>query len=52
MICYIGYFGGASGVIVLAALQYLNEENFLINNAIKNVVCGSGDLIAFVVFVL
>ncbi len=49
--CYTGYFGGANGVIVLAALQYMTTENFLTNNAIKNVICGCGNLIAFVVFV-
>lgn len=49
--CYTGYFGGANGVIVLAALQYMTTEDFLTNNAIKNVICGCGNLIAFAIFV-
>lgn len=49
--CYTGYFGGASGVIVLAALQHLTNETFLVDNAIKNVICGCGNFVAFIVFI-
>lgn len=50
--CYTGYFGAANGVLVLAALQYMTKENFLVNNAIKNFICGCGNFIAFIIFVL
>ncbi|WP_245954262.1 sulfite exporter TauE/SafE family protein [Companilactobacillus formosensis] len=49
--CYTGYFGGANGVILLAALDYLTNENFLVNNAIKNVICGLANVVAFVIFI-
>lgn len=49
--CYTGYFGGANGVILLAALQYLSNEDFLVNNAIKNVICGIANVVAFIIFV-
>lgn len=50
--CYTGYFGAANGVLVLAALQYMTNETFLVNNAIKNFICGCGNLVAFIIFVL
>lgn len=49
--CYTGYFGGANGVIVLAAFQYMTSNDFLVDNAIKNVVCGCGNLVAFIIFI-
>lgn len=49
--CYTGYFGGANGVIVLAVLQYLTNEDFLVNNAIKNVICGVANVSAFIMFI-
>ncbi|WP_295747261.1 sulfite exporter TauE/SafE family protein, partial [uncultured Limosilactobacillus sp.] len=49
--CYTGYFGGANGVVVLAAFQYMTSNDFLVDNAIKNVICGCGNLVAFIIFV-
>lgn len=50
--CYIGYFGGASGVLLLVAMDYLSDRAFLVNNAIKNLIAGFSNLIAFIVYAL
>lgn len=47
---YAGYFGAASGVVVLVLLTYLNSSNFLVTNAIKNAVCGLANLAALIIY--
>lgn len=48
---YAGYFGAASGVVVLIVLTYLEKkENFLVVNAIKNVVCAFANGTAFFIY--
>ncbi len=47
---YTGYFGAAGGVIVLVILDYLMDENFLVINAIKNVLCGMANLVALIIY--
>lgn len=47
---YSGYFGAASGVIMLVILTYLTNEDFVIVNAIKNVVGGVANLTALVIY--
>lgn len=48
---YSGYFGAASGVVVLIVLTYMeNKENFLVVNAMKNVVCGFANATAFFIY--
>lgn len=50
--CYTGYFGGANGVLILAVLETLTTENFIVNNAMKNTICFWGDLISFSIYLL
>ncbi|WP_239459626.1 sulfite exporter TauE/SafE family protein [Limosilactobacillus coleohominis] len=47
---YAGYFGAASGVVILVLLTYLNSSNFLVTNAIKNAVCGLTNLTALIIY--
>jgi hypothetical protein len=47
---YLGYFGAAGGVLVLATLAATLTEPFIRVNAIKNVVSGAANLIAAAVF--
>lgn len=47
---YAGYFGAASGIVILVLLTYLTEENFLVSNAIKNAVCGLTNLVALIIY--
>jgi uncharacterized membrane protein YfcA len=48
---YSGYFGAASGVVVLIVLTYMEkDENFLVVNAMKNVVCGLANATAFFIY--
>jgi uncharacterized membrane protein YfcA len=49
---YLGYFGAAGGVLVLAALAATISESLIRVNAIKNVVAGAANLIAAAVFAL
>lgn len=60
---YTGYFGAASGIIVLALLGWLYpqgvgrtgrnvREGFLINNAVKNLCCGVASIISALIFIL
>lgn len=48
---YTGYFGAAGGVIVLVILTYMTDDNFLVINAIKNVICGFANLVALLIFI-
>ena len=49
---YLGYFGAAGGVLVLAALAATLTEPLVRVNAIKNVVAGAANLVAALVFTL
>jgi uncharacterized membrane protein YfcA len=49
---YLGYFGAAGGVLVLAALAATVSESLIRVNAIKNVVAGAANLVAAAVFAL
>jgi hypothetical protein len=46
---YGGYFGAASGIITLVILTYLTNKDFVVVNAIKNVVGGVANLTALVI---
>jgi hypothetical protein len=48
---YIGYFGAAGGVLLLAALAATLSEPLIRVNAIKNVVAGAANLVAAALFV-
>lgn len=47
---YAGYFGAASGIVILVLLTYLTNEEFLVVNAIKNAVCGLTNLVALLIY--
>jgi uncharacterized protein len=47
---YLGYFGAAGGVLVLAVLAATITEPLIRVNAIKNVVAGAANLVAAAVF--
>jgi hypothetical protein len=49
---YLGYFGAAGGVLVLAALAATLAEPLIRVNAIKNVVAGAANLVAGSIFAL
>jgi hypothetical protein len=50
--CYLGYFGAAGGVLVLAALAATISESLIRVNAIKNVISGAANLVAASLFAL
>ena len=52
MAVYLGYFGAAGGVLVLAALAAMLSESLIRVNAIKNVICGAANLVAASLFAL
>jgi uncharacterized membrane protein YfcA len=47
---YIGYFGAAGGVLMLALLAATISESLIRINAIKNVVAGAANLVAAAIF--
>jgi uncharacterized membrane protein YfcA len=49
---YLGYFGAAGGVLLLAALTATICESLIRINAIKNVISGAANLVAASVFAL
>ncbi len=49
---YLGYFGAAGGVLLLAALAAMLSEPLLRVNAIKNVISGAANLVAALIFAL
>ena len=49
---YGGYFGAASGIMLLAALLVLHESRLPEANAIKNMLLGAGAVVAAAIFVL
>ena len=49
---YGGYFGAASGIMLLAALLILHERRLPEANAIKNMLVGAGTVVAATILVL
>jgi uncharacterized membrane protein YfcA len=49
---YNGYFGAASGIMMLALLMLTVETRLVRANALKNVLLAAGDVVAAVVFVV
>ena len=47
---YLGYFGAAGGVLLLAALAATISESLIRINAIKNVISGAANLVAAALF--
>ena len=47
---YGGYFGAAQGIIILALLGFLTHESLQHANGIKNVLAGSTNLVAGIIF--
>jgi uncharacterized protein len=50
--CYLGYFGAAGGVLLLATLAATLPEPLIRVNAIKNVIAGAANLVAALIFAL
>ncbi|KRN33124.1 sulfite exporter TauE/SafE family protein [Liquorilactobacillus mali] len=48
---YTGYFGAAGGVLFLAILSAITDEEFHIVNAMKNVITFAGNLTATFIFI-
>jgi hypothetical protein len=49
---YIGYFGAAGGVVLLAVLSMMFAEPLIRVNALKNVVSGAANAVAAIAFAL
>ncbi|WP_251546577.1 sulfite exporter TauE/SafE family protein [Limosilactobacillus caecicola] len=49
---YAGYFGAASGIVVLVLLTYVMNENFMVTNAVKNAVGAFTNLVALIIYAL
>jgi uncharacterized membrane protein YfcA len=49
---YGGYFGAAQGVLLMGLLSALHGGDVQRNNAVKNILAGTANLVAAVVFVL
>lgn len=47
---YAGYFGAASGVLMLAILSFITNDNFLTVNAMKNIAGSVGNLVALIIY--
>ncbi|KRK49147.1 integral membrane protein [Secundilactobacillus kimchicus JCM 15530] len=48
---YTGYFGAAGGVLFLAFLSVILDDDFAVVNAIKNVIAFAGNFVATVIFI-
>ncbi len=48
---YVGYFGAAGGVLFLAILSFITDDNFIVVNAMKNVITLVGNLTATIIFI-
>jgi len=49
---YIGYFGAAGGVVLLAILSTMFSESLIRINALKNVLSGAANAVAAIAFAL
>ncbi|MBP2058183.1 putative membrane protein YfcA [Lactobacillus colini] len=47
---YAGYFGAASGVLLLVILNFITEDDFLTVNAMKNLIGGLSSLVALLIY--
>ncbi|MEL0529589.1 sulfite exporter TauE/SafE family protein [Lactobacillus jensenii] len=47
---YTGYFGAAAGILMLIALLSVSNDDFVVVNAVKNVIGSLGNLIALIIF--
>ncbi|KRL63140.1 sulfite exporter TauE/SafE family protein [Lactobacillus psittaci] len=47
---YTGYFGAASGVLMLIVLMAVSNDDFVTVNAVKNIIGSLGNLVALLVF--
>lgn len=47
---YEAYFGAAGGVVVLVILTYVIGGEFVVINAVRNVICGPADLVALIIY--
>ena len=47
---YAGYFSAASGILMLALLNYTTDESFPVYNAIRNVALLSANIVAIIIF--
>ena len=50
--CYVGYFGAAAGIVLLALLSLMYDADLQSSNAAKNLLGGVGNLAGAAVFVL
>ena len=48
---YCGYFGAASGVVMIALLSFISKTSFQEYNAIKNVTMGLANLLAAFIYI-
>lgn len=48
---YAGYFGAASGVLMLVILNFITNDNFLTVNAMKNLIGGLSNLVALIIYI-
>lgn len=48
---YAGYFGAASGVLMLAILSFITNDDFLTINAMKNIAGAMGNLVALIIYI-
>lgn len=48
---YAGYFGAASGVLMLAILNLVTNDEFLTVNAMKNLIGALGNLVALIIYI-
>ncbi|XIF19400.1 MAG: sulfite exporter TauE/SafE family protein [Acetilactobacillus jinshanensis] len=47
---YMGYFGAAAGVIMIAILSRITNESFPVYNAVRNVSALSANLVAMIIY--
>ena len=48
---YGGYFGAGAGILILSLLSIITDDDFLVVNAMKNVIGFASNLIAAIVFI-
>lgn len=47
---YAGYFGAASGVLMLVILNAISDDDFLTVNAMKNIIGALSNLVALIIY--
>lgn len=48
---YAGYFGAASGVLMLVILNFITDDDFLTVNAMKNLIGALANLVALIIYI-